>query len=176
MRWWSRRRPAPSAATEHKVALIHAVEGGFTWARTPSAWCQRAPPRGLGRRDVTLAHLFWRDVRTNWLRRCRSCRTGSTRCCSAAIPWPVDLGRRRSTLVGRTSDDVTYMSQRAAERTFARPTRSTRSARLPVVGLARGRTIRRPALQLARRRAARHRGRRACGVNSPCKHYMSTAV
>jgi len=54
------------ALAQGKVALVHAVEGGFHLGDTPAA--VRDNVRLLARRGVayiTIAHLFWRQVATN---------------------------------------------------------------------------------------------------------------
>jgi len=96
MRWCQERRPAPSRGNRAQVALIHAWEGVSLGRHAERVRANVRRLADLGVAYVTLAHLFWRDVATN-APALRSCRTGSTGCCSAAIPGLSDLGRRRST-------------------------------------------------------------------------------
>ncbi len=55
-----------AARAQGKVALIHAVEGGFHLGDTPERVRDNvARLAGHGVAYVTLAHLFWRDIATN---------------------------------------------------------------------------------------------------------------
>ncbi|HYR31462.1 MAG TPA: membrane dipeptidase [Gemmatimonadales bacterium] len=60
------RNQLDAARAQGKVALIHAVEGGFHLGDTPQRVRDNvARLAGHGVAYVTLAHLFWRDIATN---------------------------------------------------------------------------------------------------------------
>jgi microsomal dipeptidase-like Zn-dependent dipeptidase len=125
-----------AAATEHKVALIHAVEGGFHLGDTPER--VRANVRRLAEHGVayvTVAHLFWRNVATNapalpflpdWLY-------------GLLFPQPSlglsDLGKAAvdALVEQHILIDVTHMSPRALSETFARLDALDPRRQVPVV-------------------------------------------
>ncbi len=168
-----------AAATDHRVALIHAVEGGFHLGDTPER--VRANVRrlaDLGVAYVTLAHLFWRDVATNapalpflpdWLY-------------GLLFPQPSlglsDLGKAAvdALVEQHILIDVTHMSQRALSETFARLDALDPQRRVPVVASheAYGFGGLRYNLRDAELRAIAAR-RGVVGLIA-CKHYMSAGL
>jgi microsomal dipeptidase-like Zn-dependent dipeptidase len=129
-------REIDAARGQGKVAFVHCVEGGFPLGATQDE-VERGVER-LARRGVayiTLAHLFWRRIATNapaipflpdWLYR-------------LVFPQPeeglTDLGRAAVAAMcrERVLIDVSHMSERALEDTFALLDEIDPDRRVPVI-------------------------------------------
>ncbi len=125
-----------AAAAQHKVAVIHAVEGGFHLGDTPPRVRDnvcRLAEHGIA--YVSPAHLFWRAVATNapalpflpdWLY-------------GLLFPQPSmglsDLGKAAvdAMVENHILIDLTHMSERAMNETFARLDTLDPQRHVPVV-------------------------------------------
>lgn len=130
------RAELDAALAADRTALVHCVEGGFHLGATPEAMDEHVTE--LARRGVayiTPAHLFWRGVATNapalpflpdWAYR-------------LLFPQPpiglTDLGEAavRAMVRERVLVDITHMSPRSIEETFALLDRLDPDRRVPVV-------------------------------------------
>ncbi len=125
-----------AAISANKVALVHAVEGGFHLGSTPDE--VQANVGELARRGiayVTVAHLFWRQIATN----------------VPALPFLADalykflfpepslgltalgVAAVRSMVESRVLIDITHMSDAAMEQTFALLDELDPERRIPVI-------------------------------------------
>jgi microsomal dipeptidase-like Zn-dependent dipeptidase len=121
---------------EGRIALIHAIEGGFQLGPDESAVREHVQTlAGRGVAYVTVAHLFWREVATNapalpflpdWLYNLVFPQpdTGLSELGRAAVEAMIDEG----VLV-----DITHMSARAIEDTLALFDRRDPDRRIPVI-------------------------------------------
>jgi microsomal dipeptidase-like Zn-dependent dipeptidase len=116
------RQELDAGFAEGKLVLVHCVEGGYHLGSTPDA-VERAVAtlarRGVG--YITLAHLYWRHVATN----APAVRFMSDRLYHRIFPQPEaglsELGRAavRAMVSEGILIDVTHMSARALDDTFA---------------------------------------------------------
>ena len=119
-----------------EIALIHAVEGGFLLGNTASKVQQNVQRLAqLGVAYVTVAHLFWRKVATN----------------APAVPFLADktyeclfpqpatglcelgIAAVEAMVHNRVLVDVTHMSERAIDDTFALLGKLDPERRVPVI-------------------------------------------
>lgn len=132
------RNPAEldAALAAGRVALVHAVEGGFHLGPTPEAVDEavtRLARRGVA--YVTLAHLFFRQVATG----APALPFLSDRCYRLLFPQPdeglTELGRAavQAMVRERVLIDVSHMSERSLSDTFALLARLDPARSVPVV-------------------------------------------
>jgi microsomal dipeptidase-like Zn-dependent dipeptidase len=168
-----------AARAQGKIALIHAVEGGFHLGDTPQHVrdnVRRLAEHGVG--YVTLAHLFWRKVATNapalpflpdWMYQ-------------LLFPQPAqglsDLGLAAvdAMVEQRILIDLTHMSPQAMTETLARLDTIDPLRRVPVVATHGAYAFGRLKYNLRDAQLAAIAARRGVVGLIACKHYMADGL
>jgi microsomal dipeptidase-like Zn-dependent dipeptidase len=168
-----------AALTAGRMALVHAVEGGFALGNTPGAITENvAELASRGVAYVTVAHLVYRGVATNsaaipflpdWVYHLlfRQPRIGLTALGEAAI----DAMVRNGVLI-----DITHMSERTIDDTFAMLDRIDPQRRVPVIASHIACRIGDLEYNLSRESIARTAERGGVMGVIFCEHYASDGV